>query len=193
MSTFSRLAALCVLLAACGDRSGPTEAASPLHPELRTDQSGDGPGAEVVRIDGSTIAFRFPEFFGRTVTVGFTLDAVAAFCASEPFVGEPSGVQRVLRPDGSVTDLTKALDATIMVYPTNDICADLPVAIGDGKFISTDNDGFVSLNRGNSFGFQVVGQVTDASGDRHHVSGAFHGVIGRDAVVRLERYGFLVR
>ncbi len=59
-----------------------------------------------------------------------------------------------------------------------------PFAVGTGNFTLHDNDFFVSGNRTNSFGFHLNGQVTDANGERHHVSAAFQGIVSRQGVVR---------
>ncbi len=59
-----------------------------------------------------------------------------------------------------------------------------PFAVGTGNFTLHHNDFFVSGNRTNSFGFHLNGQVTDANGERHHVSAAFQGIVSRQGVVR---------
>jgi hypothetical protein len=183
-----------MLGSACNDQGSPTEIAEPPRPNLRTSQNPEGPGSLVIRGEGA-LAFIFPDpANGLTLTAGFTLETLAAFCAREPFVGQPSTFQGVLRPDGTVTDLTKAKNVTLLVFVGNqDICALPPFAVGRGSFLNHDNDLFVSGNRTNSFGFRVVGQVTDVNGDRHQVSGSFHGVIDRGGELRITKTGITLR
>jgi hypothetical protein len=191
-----------MLGSACNDQGSPTETAAPPRPILRTSQNPEGPGAQVIRSEGAQVirgegalAFIFPDpANGLTLTAGFTQETLDAFCAQEPFVGQPSTIHGVLRPDGTVTDLTKAKNVTLLVFVGNqDICAGPPFAVGQGSFLNHDNDLFVSLNRANSFGFRVVGQVTDVNGDRHQVSASFHGVIDRGGELRITRTGVTLR
>jgi hypothetical protein len=75
---------------ACNDQGSPTEIAAPPRPNLRTSQNPEGPGSLVIRGEGA-LAFIFPDpANGLTLTAGFTQEALAAFCAREPFVGQPS-------------------------------------------------------------------------------------------------------
>ena len=184
----------CMLGSACNDQGSPTGIAASARPNLRASQNPEGPGAQVIRGEGA-LAFIFPDpANGLTLTAGFTQESLAAFCAQEPFVGQPSTIHGVLRPDGSVTDLTKAKNVTLLVFVDNqDICATLPFAVGQGSFLNHDNDLFVSGKRANSFGFRVVGQVTDVNGDRHQVSASFHGVIDRGGELRITRTGITLR
>jgi hypothetical protein len=184
------------LVPACGDQTDPTDIDQAQPPSLRTDRNPEGPGAFVGKVDGQ-LTFIFPDpASGLNVTAGFTPEALAAFCARQPFEGQPSRIKGVVRPDSSFTDLTRARNVTLMVFvdDNQDVCdGPAPFAIGQGDFRNHDNDLFVSGLRGNSFGFRVVGQVTDVNGVRHHLSAAFHGIIYRDGSLRITRTGIVLR
>ena len=189
---FAVMASTCMLVSACNDQSSPIESTLSERADLRTAQNPDGPGAVVGRGEGG-LFFIFPDpAVGLIVTAGFTLENLAAFCARQPFVTEPSTIGGVLRPDSSATDLTTAKKVTLLVFldDNQDVCDNLsPMAAGKGNYVNNDNDLFVSGNRTNSFGFRVVGQVTDVNGERHRLSVSFHGLIYRDGELRITRTG----
>jgi hypothetical protein len=174
------------LALACSDTPTSSTAWEPARPELRTARNPNSPGALVVRFEGALGVFFSGPDEQYSVLAGLTLANLAALCADEAFAFEPIQGQDVIRPDGSVHEVTQGRNVTILVFEGAfaDFCAAPPFATGQGRWTNTDNDLFVSLNRTNSFGFRLRGKVTEPGGQRHHVLVKFHGLINRQGAFR---------
>jgi hypothetical protein len=171
---------------ACSDTTISPTGLEPAGPELPTARSPGNPGALVIRFEGALGLFFSGPDEQYSVLAGLTPADLAALCADEAFSFEPIQGQDVIRPDGSVHEVTQGRNVTILVFQGAfaDFCAQAPLATGRGRWTNTDNDLFVSLNRTNSFGFRLRGQVTEPGGERHHVLVKFHGLINRQGVFR---------
>jgi hypothetical protein len=196
MSRASLIAAAltCAMVSACSDQTAPTAASA--HPDLRTSQNPDGPGAQV---GGSEVPFTF--FFtdsqrGLGIVAGLTPATLPGFCAGEDVERGTSFLRDVVRPDGSIMSHERAVKVTLMVFrldPGEDICdGSAPFAVGTGNFMNHDNDFFVSGNRTNAFGFRINGQVRDLDGARHHVSAFFEGTFSRQGDARVTKAGIVL-
>jgi hypothetical protein len=164
----------------------PTSTQPPAGPTYRTANNPNGPGACVIRFE-TTLGLLFVDpASNRTVIAGLSLDQLAALCAGGNFTFEPATEKRVFRPDGSIHQLFKAKNVTLLLYDVAsvDFCAVAPFAVGRGNFTGTDNDLTVSGNRTNSFGFRLRGRVAEDSGERHHMLAKFHALITRSGVFR---------
>lgn len=180
-----KIALVCGALGlACND--DPTSPQPSAEPTFRTANNPNGPGAFVIRFE-TTIGVEFvdPES-DLTVIAGATLDQLAALCVGGDFTFEPATEQLVFRPDGSIHQLLKAKNVTLLLFDVAfvDFCAVAPFAVGRGNFTGTDNDLTVSRNRTNSFGFRLRGWVAEDSGERHRVLAKFHALITRSGAFR---------
>jgi hypothetical protein len=174
------------LTLACSDTPTSPAGWEPAGSELRTARNPNSPGALVVRFEGALGLFFSGPDEQYSVLAGLTLANLAALCADEGFSFEPILGQDVIRPDGSVHEVTQGRNVTILVFEGAfaDFCAAPPFAVGRGRWTNTDNDLFVSLNRTNSFGFRLRGGVTEPGGQRHHVLVKFHGLFSRQGAFR---------
>ena len=164
----------------------PTSTQPSAGPTFRTANNPNGPGAFVIRFETTiVILFDDPES-DLTVVAGLALDQRAAFCAGGDVTFEPASERLVFRPDGSIHQLFKAKNVSLLLFDAAfvDICAVAPFAVGRGNFTGTDNDLAVSGNRTNSFGFRLRGRVAEGSGERHHLLAKFHALITRSGAFR---------
>jgi hypothetical protein len=170
---------------ACGTDPVPVEPSGADGPALRSAHSPPGPGAFVIRTEG-TFGFYFSDPDERySVLGGLSRDQLAALCSGADFTFEPAREQLVFRPDGSIHQIFRARRVTVHVFEGAfaDICG-TPFAVGQGNYTNTDNDLAVSFRRTNSFGFRLRGQVTDGSGGRHHLLAKFRALIMRSGLFR---------
>jgi len=169
------------LAAACGTDTSPTDPEGAPSPSFRTGNNAAGPGALVIRSGTAFFVTFTAPGSANLVAAGLSEGQLADFCSSgESPLGEAIE-QIVIRPDGSVHDLFKARNVPLLLFPADaeSICTVAPLAVGRGNYTRTDNDLFVTGGRTNSFGFRIRGQVTDASGDKHHVLVVFKGQLNR--------------
>jgi hypothetical protein len=164
------------LLLGCDDAPTPSEPRTTQRgTSFRTASNPNGPGAVVVRVEGLGIGFadRIPntEF---SYFIGFTLEEFAEACAQEEFPGPPPGSvfeQVVLRPDGSIQHLFRAIRAPLLAWnvdlPTG-FCSAPPFAVGTAQFIATDNDLTFSQRRTDAFGFVIHGTATALEGGQRY-------------------------
>jgi hypothetical protein len=185
------------LVLGCDQQSVPVEPASSPQPSLRTGQSPEGPGAQVIR-------FGF-DFFGAGpdtalgVPLAFTVGLVSPL-ADFPFPPElgcggtgpvisdgKRAIQLVFAPGDKFHELIRVRQATIVLYETSspDICdwATAPV-FGRGRANITQ----ITLSRTPSTlvrGFKLQGIVELTSGGRARIWNTFQGHLDEDGTVRV--------
>jgi hypothetical protein len=157
----------------------------------------EGPGAVVLRFDGT---FGFADIIPNTefsYMFGPTLEEFAKQCANEEFFAGPFDDQQVLRPDESINNLFRAKDLPLAAWNTNthprDFCSVPPFALGTAQMISTDNDFTFSGRRTDAFGFRIHGTATALEGgQRYHLWQRLHFTVlkDRNIVVATEEFRF---
>jgi hypothetical protein len=167
--TIAIIAAIGLTVAACGTDSSPVAPETGSAPSLRTDRSPLGPGAMVFR--GSGQFFSTWRGDGFLVEIGASARNVAQFCSGPDF---ESGVlldHFVERPNGGESALFRSGGkVALLLFPgsAEDICSAAPVAQGTGLYTENGSN-FLGGNGQPNGGFRFRGQVTDRSGQRHHV------------------------
>ena len=182
-------AAILVSVIGCGEQPATSEPANSSPPAFRTEQNPDGPGAFAIHIlEASFVDGESDPAPGLTVHVGATYAEHLHFCETgePPF---PMDRLLVFRPDGSIKTRVQGAQVPLLVWQTAipfidfiaEICDPaflaLPHLEGTAQFMDRDNDLTGSGNRGNPFGFRIVGQVTSEAGDRFRFLDKFHSVI----------------
>jgi hypothetical protein len=185
------------LVLGCGEQPTPSEPGTSPRPSFRTEQNPDGPGAFAIHIpEASFLAGGDPDNPELTVLAGATFAEHVHFCETgePPF---PMDRLLVFRPDGSIMTRVQGAQVPLVIWqtapnptgdPFADVCTEeflaLPHLDGTGQFLDVDNDLTGSGNRGNAFGFRIVGQVSSEAGDRFHFLGKSHEVILRSGQSR---------
>jgi hypothetical protein len=145
---------------ACSDVSGPppsTEAPSPSF------------SANVSRFTTPFFDIVVDESRNLAAVVGLGHDQLAGFCNGEDVALDQVNVLEVTRPDGSVK-ITVRGRPRVTVYSiagVSDLCEltrSTPLGAGRANLSQTDNDVFVSFNRTNSFGTNLVGTASGEGG-----------------------------
>jgi hypothetical protein len=159
----------------CGEQPTETPSNAPVF-------NGSGSaGASVVHFETVVAVNVSTPASGLTVLAGVTVAELARFCDGGEPGFEPATGLDVFRPDGSLHQVLRAPNLTVLVWRETfaDICTP-PFASGTGRFMYTDNDVFLSLRRTNSFGFRINGDVRSLEGgQRFHVTARFHAIISR--------------
>lgn len=171
------------LVLACSDVSSPTPSAEPVSPSL---------SAAVRRFTEPFFDIVVDEPRNLAAVVGLGHDQLAGFCAGEAVVFDQVNILEVTRPDGSVkiTARGKPRATVYSIAGVSDLCElieSAPLATGRANLSRTDNDLFVSFNRTNSFGMNLVG-TPSGGGGRFKVRLRFRITIQRNGnfVVRTE-------
>jgi len=180
-STMATIVACGLTAAACGTDSSPTAPESAAAPSLRTANSPPGPGAMVFRGKGGFFSTWRGD--GFLVEIGATAKGVTQFCSgAEDFEEGESLDHFVERPNGGESSLFKSDGKVgLLLFPASaeDICSAPPVAQGTGLWTDQASNFLGGPGRANG-GFRFRGQVTDQSGQRHHVLVVVHSQIRRD-------------
>ena len=167
-------------IAACDSSSSPVAPETPSAPSLRTDHNQPGPGAMVFRGSGQFFATWRGD--GFLVEIGASARNVEQFCTGSDFDSGELLDHFVERPNGGESAWFKSGGKVpLLLFPDSaeDICSTAPVAEGSGLY--TDNGSNFLGGKGRANGsFRIRGQVTDGSGQRHHVLVVVHSQILRD-------------
>jgi hypothetical protein len=170
------------LVVACGTESSAVGPDSGSTPSLRTANSPPGPGAMVFRGSGQFFATWRGD--GFLVEIGASARNVAQFCTGPDFESGESLDHFVQRPNGGESSWFKSGGKVpLLLFPDSaeDICSAAPVAEGTGLY--TDNGSNFLGGKGRANGsFRIRGQVTDRSGQRHHVLVVVHLQIRQDGL-----------
>lgn len=124
----------------------------------------------------------------RTLIFGAPFEDLVEFC---PDPIPPVDLMKqiaVTRPDGSIKHLAVGKDMNVIVFEEAGAadCAELldaPRYTGTARVLTTDNDLFVSGNRGESTLIQVTGTLANESGQKFHLVSINHFVLAPDGTV----------
>jgi hypothetical protein len=167
--------------AACGTESSPVAPESGSAPSLRTANSPPGPGAMVFR--GPAGFFSTWRGDGFLVEIGASARGIVQFCRGDDEFEDGTALEHfVERPNGGESSLFKSDGkVALLLFPgsAEDICSAPPVAQGTGLYTDQGSNFLGGPGRANG-GFRMRGQVTDRSGQRHHVLVVVHSQIRRD-------------
>ena len=176
------------LVLACNDVSSPPPPPESLSPSFSaTVRRFTEPIFDIVVDDARSLA----------AVVGLAHADLAGFCAGDDVAFDQANVLEVTRPDGSVK-ITVRGKPRVTVYSiagVTDLCeltGSTPLATGRASLSRTDNDLFVSFNRTNSFGANLVG-TPSGSGGRFKVRLKFRITIQRNGNFTVRTEDFSVR
>jgi hypothetical protein len=162
-----------ILALACKDVSSPTLPIEPQSPSL---------SASVERTTEGFFRLEVDEATGLIAVFGLSQDDLVALCAGQDVVFDQLDDVVVTRPDGSVA-LSVQGRPRVTIYPPTPDLTDLcqltevtPIAKGTVHFSHIDNDVFLSGDRTDSFGENLMGTAS-GSGGKFFVREKFHATI----------------